>query len=190
VTQEALLSAFASAEQVEAARRGDRDAIEALVEAVWPGCYRVAFCVLGEAPLAEDAAQEACIALYRGITSLRDPASFNAWVYRIVVREAARARRRRACPEVVAEVAAGFESPAVDLDIERALATLSPALREVTVLYYFEDLASREIAAVLGVPDGTVRVRLMMARRKLRSTLTSYRELYALDDPGISDYAI
>jgi len=184
------LSAFASAEQAEAARRGDREAIEALVEAVWPGCYRVAFCVLGEAPLAEDAPQEACIALYRGITSLRDPASFNSWLYRIVVREAARARRRRLCPESVAEVAAGSEPSGVDLDIQRALASLSPALREVTVLYYFEDLASREIAAILGVPDGTVRVRLMMARRKLRSTLTGYRELYALDDAGVSDYAI
>jgi RNA polymerase sigma-70 factor (ECF subfamily) len=182
------LSAFASPEQVGAAQR-DREAIDALVEAVWPGCYRVAFCVLGEAALAEDAAQEACIALYRGITSLRDPASFNAWLYRIVVREAARARRRRTCPEAVPEIAAGFEPSGVDLDIQRALASLSPALREVTVLYYFEDLTSREIAGILGVPDGTVRVRLMMARRKLRSTLTSYRELYALDDAGISDYA-
>ncbi len=184
------MSAFASAEQVEAARRGDRAAIDALVEAVWPGCYRVAFCVLGEAALAEDAAQEACIALYRGITSLRDPGAFNAWLYRIVVRESARARRRRARAEAVAEAAASSEPSGVDLDIQRALASLSPALREVTVLYYFEDLASREIAAILGVPDGTVRVRLMMARRKLRATLTGYRELCALDDTGISDYAI
>jgi RNA polymerase sigma-70 factor (ECF subfamily) len=150
----------------------------------------VAFCVLGEAALAEDAAQEACIALYRGITSLRDPGAFNAWLYRIVVRESARARRRRARAEAVAEAAASSEPSGVDLDIQRALASLSPALREVTVLYYFEDLASREIAAILGVPDGTVRVRLMMARRKLRATLTGYRELCALDDTGISDYAI
>ncbi len=184
------MPAFASPELIGAAQRGGHGAIEALVRAVWPGCYRVAFCVLGEAALAEDAAQEACIALYRGITSLREPSSFNAWLYRIVVREASRGRRRRARPAVIVEAAAGFEPPVMDLDIQRALALLSPALREVTVLYYFEDLASREIAAVLGVPDGTVRFRLMMARRKLRHILASYGEACTFDNAEVSDYAI
>ncbi len=71
------MSAFASPEQIRAARQDAPEAVEALVKAAWPGCYRVAFCVLGEAALAEDAAQEACIALYRGVGSLREPEAFN-----------------------------------------------------------------------------------------------------------------
>jgi RNA polymerase sigma-70 factor (ECF subfamily) len=186
------MSAFASPEQIDAARRGGRDAIETLVEAVWPGCYRVAFCVLGEAALAEDAAQEACIALYRGVSSLRDPSSFNAWLYRIVVREAARSRRRQRRPpaEGGERISAGPEMSDLELDIQRALDSLSPTLREVTVLYYFEDLATREIASALGVPDGTVRFRVMLARRQLRHILASYGVAYTFDNSGVSDYAI
>jgi RNA polymerase sigma-70 factor (ECF subfamily) len=118
------VSAFASLEQVVSAQRGDREAIDALVEAVWPGCYRVAFCVLGEAALAEDAAQEACIMLYRSITSLRDANSFNAWLYRIVVREAARSRRRRLRAESSSGISMISEMSDVQLDIQRALGQL------------------------------------------------------------------
>lgn len=184
------MPAFALPEQVRAARQGSREAIDALVEAVWPGCYRVAFCVLGEAALAEDAAQEACIALYRGIGSLRALDAFNGWCYRIVVREAARVRRRRSRPTPTADANAGLDGTTVEIDVQDALAALSPRLREVTVLHYFEDLATREIAAVLGVPDGTVRFRLMMARRQLRRILDGYDETHALHDAEVPDYAI
>jgi RNA polymerase sigma-70 factor (ECF subfamily) len=53
----------------------------------------------------------------------------------------------------------------------RALAGLSPRLREVTVLFYFDDLKTEEIAGILGVPHATVRTRLARARDCLRSVL-------------------
>jgi len=74
--------------------------------------------------------------------------------------------------------------------VQQALALLSPHLREVTVLHYFEDLPSREIAAILGVPDGTVRFRLLMARRQLRRILDGYDETHALHNAEVPDYAI
>jgi len=184
------MSAFALPEQIRAARQGNREAIDALVEAVWPRCYRVAFCVLGEGALAEDAAQEACIALCRGIGSLRELDAFNGWLYRIVVRAAARVRRRRSPPPPPDDVNAGLDGATIEIDVQQALALLSPHLREVTVLHYFEDLPSREIAAILGVPDGTVRFRLLMARRQLRRILDGYDETHALHNAEVPDYAI
>lgn len=56
------------------------------------------------------------------------------------------------------------------VDVWQAL-SLPKKLRDVVVLRYFEDLSSREIASVLGVPDGTVRFRLMIAKRRLRPLL-------------------
>lgn len=180
---------WASPEQVRAAQQGSQAALDALVEAVWPGCYRVAFCALGNPALAEDAAQEACIALYRGVPSLREVAAFDTWLYRIVVREAARVRRQRPRPTPTGDMAVNVDGVAVEVDMRHALAALSPRLREVTVLHYFEDLTSREIAAVLGIPDGTVRFRLMMARRRLRHILDGYDETHALHNAEVPDYA-
>jgi RNA polymerase sigma-70 factor, ECF subfamily len=156
---------------VEAARCGTTPGIERLVQAVWPDAYRLAYAVLGDRQAAEDAAQESCVILYRTITSLRDPSAFRAWFYRIVAREASNLKRRRAESNIEREPAQAADDRSTALDVWRALSTLPRHLRDVVVLRYFEDLPSREIAAILRIHDGAVRFRLMTARRRLRSLL-------------------
>ena len=158
-------------ELVEAARGGGAGEIESLVQAMWPDAFRLARAILGDEQPAQDVAQEACIILYRTIGSLRSAGAFRTWFYRIVVRKAAELKRRRAriSPEVEPQTSAVDQT--VSLDIWRALATLPQHLRDVVVLRYFEDLSSREIASVLRIPDGTVRFRLMVAKRHLRPLL-------------------
>ena len=156
-------------ELIEAARSGDAPQIEALLEIMWPDAYRLARAIIGEDQPAQDAAQEACIILYRTIASLRSATAFRTWFYRIVVREASELRRRRLRAEEIDIKHAADQTAA--LDVWRALASLPQHLREVVVLRYFEDLSSREIAQVLRIPDGTVRFRLMIARRRLRPLL-------------------
>ena len=158
-------------ELVEAARNGGADKVEELLKTIWPDAYRLARAILGEDQPAQDAAQEACIILYRTIAQLRSTDAFRTWFYRIVVREAAEIKRRRsrAAPEV--ELTPLAADQATSIDIWRALATLPEHLRDIVVLRYFEDLSSREIAAVLRIPDGTVRFRLMIAKRRLRPLL-------------------
>lgn len=167
---------WAPAEIVSAALRGDDAAAERLIGAVWPGCFRLAASVLGDRALAQDAAQEACVVVHRKIRTLRSAEAFDAWLYRIVMRESARVRRRNpAAREQPAELAAaGAETTAVD--VWRALASLPPDLREVTVLFYFDDLKSEEIAAILRVRHPTVRTRLARARERLRGLLDDYRD--------------
>ncbi len=65
------------------------------------------------------------------------------------------------------------------VDVWRALAKLSPELRDVTVLFYFDDLRSNEIAGILRIPHPTVRTRLARARERLRGLLDNY-----VDEPG------
>lgn len=72
---------------VEAARSGSALEIEQLLQTVWPVAYRLAYSVVGDRETAQDAAQESCVILYRTVASLRDPAAFRTWFYRIVVRK-------------------------------------------------------------------------------------------------------
>lgn len=159
---------------VTAAIAGDVTAAERLIAAVWPTCFRLAASVTGDTGLAQDAAQEACAIVHSRIATLRDPAAFDSWIYRIVVREARRLRRRHQDgASTVFE--RGFETDdAAAMDVWRALAALSPALRDVTVLFYFYDIKSDQIASILGIPHATVRTRLARARERLRGLLYDY----------------
>ncbi len=158
-------------ELIESARDGGPAQIERLLEAIWPDAYRFAHAILGERQGAEDAAQEACIIVYRTIASLRSVAAFRMWFYRIVVREASALGRRRPASGRVPETVARIADQTAAIDVWSALSVLPENLRDVVILRYFEDLSSREIASVLRIPAGTVRFRLMVAKRRLRPLL-------------------
>jgi len=168
---------WAPPEVVADALRGDEDAADRLVCAVWPRCSRLAASIIGDWSLAQDAAQEACVILHRKVRGLRSVAAFDSWMYRIVLREASRVRRSNAPFEQLAEHCEGVDA-AVSLDVWRALATLPPKLRTVVVLFYFDALTSEEIAGILRVPHATVRTRLLRARDRLRGLLRDYDDAY------------
>jgi RNA polymerase sigma-70 factor, ECF subfamily len=159
-----------SNESVEEARNGDERALDRLIEELWPQTYRLAFAIAGSRQCAEDAAQEACVILYRTIGSLRRVEAFGAWWYRIVVREATRSRKLRAF-ETLDLNHAYEEDPSSAVDVWQAVAALPALLRTVVILRYFEDLSSREIAKIVRIPDGTVRFQLMLARNRLHRLL-------------------
>ena len=162
----------------EAASNGDGAAQEALVRAVWPNAYRIAWSILGERGAAEDAAQAACAAMCAKLSTLSDTRAFVGWAYRIVIshaRDLARARNRLQLRETVGydEVTAAVtpHDPSDRLDLASAIGGLPEALRLPLELHYFVGLNSREVGTALGIPAATVRFRLMMARRRLRPLL-------------------
>src|SRR6202011_2704822 len=75
--------------------KSDRADLERLITAVWPEAYRLAFSILRDSGLAEDAAQEACASIARSLSALKNPAVFPTWSYRIIVNHAITAARRR-----------------------------------------------------------------------------------------------
>lgn len=167
---------WAPPELVSAAMTGDEAAADRLVAAVWPGCFRLAATVVGDRSLAQDAAQEACVIVHRKVRGLHDAGAFDAWLYRIVMREAARVRRRHGVAHQQLPEGSFGSDDTTSVDVWRALATLSPELRDVTVLFYFDDLKSEQIAAILRIPHPTVRTRLARARERLRGLLGDYRD--------------
>ena len=167
------------AELIGRAQHGDEEAFASLAVAVGDRLHAVSHRILRDTDLAEDATQQALLTIWRDLPQLRDPARFDAWSYRLLVRACyAEARRtRRAAPNlhllpVDQPVAGEGLSSVVDRDqLERGFRRLSIDHRAVVVLHHYLDLPLDEVADVLGVPVGTVRSRLHHAMRGLRAAL-------------------
>src|SRR5215213_5733637 len=122
-----------SVELVERARAGDHDAFTALVDAVVPRLFNAARLILRDRDAADDATQEALVRAWRDLPGLRDPGSFDGWMYRLTVhacQDQVRARlrfqrhvadigRNRSSPDPIAEVSDRDE-------LSRAFGRLSP----------------------------------------------------------------
>lgn len=163
---------------IEAARTRRPGAADRLVTNAWPHAYRIAYSLLRDRDLAQDAAQEACAAIFIGISQLRTAEAFRVWLYRIVVREVARLERKRALCHVLGLMPARTDDIDVSTlrtDVRRALGKLSYRQRAVIVLRYYGGLNSGEIAAVLGIPAGSVRFHLVEGRRALERLLDEPR---------------
>ena len=167
---------------VAAAVTGDRPALARLVARGHPRLRRHAWRVLGDGERARDVVQEAWMEILRGLARLDDVAAFPAWSLRIVTRRCQRSFRRRdreAFASLDEEPALEPAMPehasaefAADLAIvQAAIAELPPAQRAALALFYIEGLGVAEIAIALDVPPGTVKTRLMHARRKVRARL-------------------
>ena len=159
-------------ELVDAARRGGPP-LETLIEGVWPEAFRIARVILRDRELAQDAAQEACIALARSLPTLRNADVFSTWAYRTIANAALTAARRTPRTQSLESTNLCTESPdrAGLLDLQIALGRLAPVQRAIVLLYYYAGLTSRDIASATGVAPSTVRFHLMVARRTLRKAL-------------------
>src|SRR6185312_8908728 len=169
-------------ELVAAARGGDAAALCALLERHRPRLLASALRLVGYRADAEDAVQETCLAAMRYLGAVRDPESIGAWLH-AVLRRACLQQKRRHRTEQPVDALPDFpdDSPGPEDRIEQlelrdwiwgSLQQLPETLRVTAMLRYFGSYASYdEVAAVLGIPIGTVRSRLSEARLKLADTL-------------------
>ena len=143
--------------------------------------FRVAFSVLRQREDAEDIAQEAFAKAYRSFRQLRERDRFRAWLVRMTWRmslDRVRANRRRSVREQAIDV--DREPTTTDAvlareraeQLWRAIDTLPEKLRLVIVLAGIEGHDIREVALLLEVPDGTVKSRLFLARKRLKEQLS------------------
>ena len=164
---------------VRRAKRGDQNAVDALLrvhyDTVRAICHRI---VINKSD-AEDATQMALISIVRAIPSFDGRSKFSTWIYRIATNAAldeVRRIKRRPLPtdkESVYDSPAGDQTQAVDaqMDVSAALAQLPEEYRTTIVLRHIADLDYEEIAAIQGVPVGTVRSRLARGRAQLAEIL-------------------
>ena len=137
----------------------------------------LAFHVVGDRAEAEDVVQQVFLSVHRALPSFRGDSRVGTWLYRIALRAsvAARASRRTTSPLDDAHAAPSAEEQLVARSDARCVAdamrALSPEHGAVLSLFAIEGLSPKEIADVLGVPEGTVWSRLANARRKLAAAL-------------------
>jgi RNA polymerase sigma-70 factor (ECF subfamily) len=178
---------------LEAARAGNREAFGALVTLHERSVIRVTLAALGNRDDALDAAQEAFVVAWRKLGGFRGDAAFRTWLLTIAWRKALdhrRARqigwRRTRTPSTTDDsdpldgLAAGEADPeravlARDLArrVRDEIARLSPKLKDALLLAASGDYAYGEIAAMLGVPLGTVKWRVSQARKIVAARLES-----------------
>jgi RNA polymerase sigma-70 factor (ECF subfamily) len=175
---------------VAAAQRGDDGALEALLHRHHDRLHAVCRRMTGNRADADDATQEALIAIVRGLPRFSGGSRFATWAYRVTVNaclDELRRRRRRPTPglsdedggygAVLGTGGAGgapdpVERAVVDrLDVDSALAKVAPDFRAAVVLRDLCGFDYAEIAEILGIPAGTVRSRIARGRAAVADLL-------------------
>jgi RNA polymerase sigma-70 factor (ECF subfamily) len=178
---------------VAAAQGGDRSSLDQLLRRHYDRVFAVCRRVTGHEADAADAAQEAMIAIVRGVAKFDGRSTFSTWVYRIATNaslDELRRRRRRPLPGIDGAAHQGeraddagaiehadpdsgvrLESIGDRLLLDQALAALAEDFRLPVVLRDVGDLDYAEIAEVLGVPIGTVKSRIARGRAALATSL-------------------
>ncbi|HEX4780141.1 MAG TPA: RNA polymerase sigma factor [Usitatibacter sp.] len=193
VAVETPLSALPDAALAARVASGDREAIRFLVKRHNQVLFRAARAILREDAEAEDAVQEAYVKAIRGIGGFRSDAKLSTWLVRIAVNEAlGRLRSRKRAAEVIplaadidaeGEVLQAVDDPASRPEslalraearriMESRIDALPDSFRAVFVLRAVEEMSVEETAAVLGIPEATVRSRFFRARSQLRESLS------------------
>ncbi|MFF3019427.1 RNA polymerase sigma factor [Streptomyces sp. NPDC057939] len=154
------------------ARLGDTLALHELLDHLTPYVARICEPIaLADGP---DATQEALVAVFTSLRSLKDPQALYGWVRTIAVREAVRTARRaaRTQPADLPEVPQRGD-PQLAVDIADVLTRLSPEHRAVLVLRDVEGLDEESAAALLAIAPGTAKSRLSRARSSFRKAWSS-----------------
>lgn len=170
---------------IAAARRGDRNAFNRLVQAYQLPVYNLTYRMLGNAQEAEDAAQETFLRAYKRLNTYQPDKKFSNWILSIASHYCIDLLRRRRFQwlsveddPVMAVLASDDEQPDdTALRHERAeevrilLERLEPSYRAPLVLRYWHDLSYREIAEMLELTEPAVKTRLHRARLQMAALL-------------------
>ena len=176
---------------VAQAKKGDADAFAFLVETYETSVYRLALRMCGNAHDAEEVAQEAFVAAWKGLPSFRGESKFSSWLYQLTTNAAIdflrREKRHRAATPLEDELEPtspdtpqqAVEEDEVRQALQQALDSLTPEHREIFLLRQMRQLSYEEIGRLLNLEPGTVKSRLSRAKKQLRQILTQKGNLFA-----------
>jgi RNA polymerase sigma-70 factor (ECF subfamily) len=160
------------------ARTGDRDAFAEIVTRRQGWIRNLMRRCCGDAVLADDLAQQVLLQAWRSIRQIGDARRFPGWLKRMAINTWLQHKRRndplRGASEQEAAIPAVEQTPGIALDLDRALGTLPDDVRTCIVLGYHEQMTHKEIAAVTGLPLGTVKSHIRRGTQKLQAELADY----------------
>ncbi len=168
---------------VELTLLGENRAYEELVTRHERAVMGTAYKITGNTYSAEDASQDAFVSAWMNLSALRDTTKFSSWVCSIAKNcaRSLRAHYLATVPDISLDAAGNiaFTEEGEDLsDLHDAVDALSEKIRETVKLHYFEGLSIKEIAAQLGVAEGTVKWRLSEGRKQLRRGFGMMEDTY------------
>jgi len=172
-----------SPDLVARCKAGDVDAFAELYARHSSRIFSLAARMAGSPQTGEDLLQEIFLQAYRKIGGFKGDAAVGTWLYRLALNHCldfVRSRQAKmdkatsafADQDYAPALPAPRESPAERIDLERAMQQLPPGCREVFVLHDVEGYEHKEIAAMLGIAEGTSKSQVFKARMKLRALLT------------------
>lgn len=165
------------------AKEGDAAAFEVLVQTYQNSVYRLALRMCGNAHDAEEVAQEAFVAAWKGLPNFRGESKFSSWLYQLTSHAAVdflrREKRHRGTEPIEEQVhlaaegtpAEAAEAAELQAAVQQALQELSPEHREIFLLRQMQQLSYDEIGQLLGLGSGTVKSRLNRAKKQLQQNL-------------------
>jgi RNA polymerase sigma-70 factor (ECF subfamily) len=181
------LTAQAPQDDVALAAHGDRHAFERIYRANVNRVFSVCARMVGDRERAEELTQDVFVRAWQKLAQFRGDSAFSTWLHRLAVNVVLNDRktvrreegRRENSVEDVDEIASrrtrgpgGDTSPALSIDLEKAIAGLPPGARKVFVLHDVHGYTHEEIGGMLGVTAGGCKAQLHRARMLLREALT------------------
>lgn len=166
-------------ETVKAAKAGDKESFARVYDTVAPELYKVALYTLGNAQDAEDAVSETFVEAYKGISNLRDEASFKRWIMTILSIRCKRRitgyikERKNVDIDEMTETPAQPEnvSQTEKITVWDAVNSLEQQEKQIVMLATVQGYTTREVAQMLGLPHGTVSSKLHRTLKKLKKAL-------------------
>lgn len=166
---------------VERCRRGDRQALEALVAEYQKPVYNAAYRILGNPDDAADVTQATFLKAFENLDGYDPQYKFFSWIYRIAINESINQFKRIRKQEPLDEAEPGdgpgpddaLETGDLSREIQGGLMALNQDYRTVIVLRHFSDLSYRQISEILQVPEKTVKSRLYSARQLMKDQLVA-----------------
>ena len=160
---------------------------ELLLRSYGDKVFRLCCAMLGTRALAEETAQEVFIRIWKALPGYRGESSISTWIYAIARNTCLTALKSKASsaafsldiPQVrlaAEHTLAGRPAPDRTLDVMRYVAELPQNYREVVLLYHMEEKSYEEVAAMLGLPLGTVKTNLHRARKQLAEAISAASE--------------
>lgn len=166
---------------VSKAQRGDDDAFSKLINCCKENLYKVAFAYLKNEEEALDIVSDTIYKAYMEINKLENPKYFNTWITRILINTAINRLKKNKRIVLIDEYEKieDFNTDISDMDVDiprtidlyNAIDKLNVKSRSIIILKYFQDMTISEISEVLRIPEGTIKVYLHRALKKLKIEL-------------------